>query len=165
MKKIIYILYFTYIFVISCTTIQAISNEKPIMGTEIYYIDGDMLRLISVDFEKSEFNTKRQAEALIYELIEGRDRNPKIKRMIPKIRNCLTVSIKDNIAYVNISGDSIKEFPDGRISENLIVYQIVNSLTSIRGIDAVRFTIDGKSQKDFKGFIDMRETFIPDYYI
>jgi len=29
----------------------------------------------------------------------------------------------------------------------------------------VRFTIDGKRQKDFKGYIDMRETFIPDYFI
>ena len=42
---------------------------------------------------------------------------------------------------------------------------IVNSLTSIDGIVKVKFTIDGKPQKNFKGFIDMREAFIPDYYV
>ena len=47
----------------------------------------------------------------------------------------------------------------------LIVYQIVNSLTSIDGIDNVRFTVDGKVKKEYAGFIDMRETFIPDYFV
>ena len=49
--------------------------------------------------------------------------------------------------------------------EYLFVYQIVNSLTSIEGIDAVNFKIDGKIQKKFKGFVDMREVFVPDYFM
>ena len=47
----------------------------------------------------------------------------------------------------------------------LMVYSIVNSLTEIDGIVNVRFTIDGRVQKDFVGYLDMRETFIPDYFV
>ena len=55
--------------------------------------------------------------------------------------------------------------PVGRECELTTVYRSVNSLTGLDGIVNVRFTIDGKRQKDFKGYIDMRETFIPDYFI
>ena len=47
----------------------------------------------------------------------------------------------------------------------MMVYSIVNSLTNIDGIVNVRFTVDGERQKDFLGFVDMRETFIPDYCV
>ena len=159
-KKTVYIIYLVFMLLISCS-----AEDKQIIGTEIYYIDSEMLRLVSVDFDESESTVQKQAEAVINGLIEGADYNVKIRRMIPKISDCLSVRVKENKAYVDISGDSIEHFPDGRVAENLIVYQIVNSLTSIDGIDAVRFTIDGMVQKKFKGFIDMRETFIPDYYI
>ena len=159
-KKIIFVLFFVLVFLTACET-----EDKQIVGTQIYYIDSQMLRLVSVDFENNQNTVQKQAEAVISGLIEGADYNTKIKRMIPKNSDCLSVRVEKNKAYVDISGESIGSFPDGRVAENLIVYQIVNSLTSIDGIDAVRFTIDGVAQKKFKGFIDMRETFIPDYYI
>ncbi len=49
--------------------------------------------------------------------------------------------------------------------ELLIIYSAVNSLTSSGDIITVDFLIDGESQKDLYGYIDMRETFIPDYDI
>ena len=43
--------------------------------------------------------------------------------------------------------------------EKLFIYQIVNTLTSIKGIRFVKFTIDGVIHKDFIGFYDMRDTY------
>ena len=43
----------------------------------------------------------------------------------------------------------VDKHPDGRDLELLTVYSIVNSLTGLDGIVNVRFTIDGKRQKDF----------------
>jgi hypothetical protein len=77
----------------------------------------------------------------------------------------MTVKVKDKIAYVDIKKDVVNEHPDGRDLEMLTVYSIVNSLTGIDGIVNVRFTIDGKIEKKFKGYLDMRETFIPDYLV
>ena len=51
------------------------------------------------------------------------------------------------------------------LSEHFITGACHAPLTGLDGIVNVRFTIDGKRQKDFKGYIDMRETFIPDYFI
>ena len=65
----------------------------------------------------------------------------------------------DRIAYVDIKQELADKHPEGRDLELLTVYSIVNSLTGLDGIVNVRFTIDGKRQKDFKGYIDMRETF------
>ena len=49
--------------------------------------------------------------------------------------------------------------------ELLTIYSAVNSLTSSGDIITVEFLIDGASQRDLYGYIDMRETFIPDYDI
>lgn len=144
---------------------ESMAKTKKLSEPEIYFVDSDMFRLVSVSFTCEGDTPEEQAKAVISELITGRDYNKKITRMIPDIKNCLTVKVKGDTAYVNISGDSVKHFPDGRVSETLAVYQIVNSLTSIDGIIKVKFTVDKKQQKKFKGFIDMRETFIPDYYV
>lgn len=141
------------------------ADTKRISEPEIYFVDSDMFRLVSVDFPCDTYDRQKQAEAIISELISGRDKNKKITRMIPKDDDCLSVKIKEDTAYVDIKKESIESFADGRVSENLTVYQIVNSLTSIDGVIKVKFTIDGRTEKKFKGFIDMRETFIPDYYV
>ena len=65
-------------------------------------------------------------------------------------------------AYVNIKEKMISSHPDGRELELLTVYQIVNSLTSIEGIENVRFSINGRVQKNFMGYLDMREIFTSD---
>ncbi len=167
MRKKIYLIYGLYIILITAVIISGAdkAETKKLSNPEIYFIDSDMLRLVSVDFPCKENSMDGQAKAVISELIEGRDKNKKIKRMIPDIKNCLKVKVEKDTAYVDISGKSIEYFQDGRIAEELIVFQIVNSLTSIDGIVKVKFTVDGRAEKDFKGFIDMRETFIPDYYV
>ncbi len=165
MKKKIYLIYGLYIVLISVIlAMNVFADTKKLSEPEIYFVDSDMFRLVSVDFECNERSREKQAEAVISELILGRDKNKKITRMIPK-KDCLSVKIKDDTAYVDIDEESVKDFPDGRVSEVLTVYQIVNSLTSIDGVVKVKFTIGGEVKKKFKGFIDMRETFIPDYYI
>ena len=141
------------------------ADTRKLSEPEVYFVDSEMFRLVSVDFPCNKENRQKQAEAVISELILGRDKNKKIKRMIPFEKDCLLVKVKDDTAYVDIKEDCIDKFPDGRVSEVLAVYQIVNSLTSIDGIVKVRFTIGGETKKEFKGFIDMRETFIPDYYV
>lgn len=137
----------------------------PTQIAQLYFIDSDMLRLIPSDFEVTAESPDAAARAVIAELIKGRDQNPKIRRLIPNIPDCMSVYVSEDIAYVNLTSDFIANHPDGKVLEFLTVYSIVNSLTSLQGIINVRFTIDGRREKDFKGFIDMRETFIPDYYV
>lgn len=141
------------------------STDAQIHTVDLYFIDSEMLRLIPSEFYLNSRSTEQAAKTVIRELIKGRDDNKKIKRLIPNDPKCLSVYVKDMIAYVDMSEELVNSLEKSRIAENLIVYQIVNSLTSIKGIDNVRFTIGGRTQKDFMGFIDMRETFIHDDYV
>lgn len=132
---------------------------------QIYFVDAEMLRLMPVKITIPHMSPEKMAKRVVSELIEGRDENPKIRRLIPKEKRCMTVKVKDRIAYVNITDTMTEAVPDGRDLEVLTVYSIVNSLTGLEGIVNVRFTVNGHVQRDFKGYIDMRETFIPDYFV
>ncbi len=147
------------------TLFLSCGSEKPMVGVKLYFVDAQMLRLIPLKVYIRDSTPQKEAKIVLDELIRGRDDNPKIRRLIPDIKNCMSVKTDGKMAYVNIKSKMAENHPDGRDLEILTIYSIVNSLTSIDGIDSVRFTIDGKRQKDFKGFIDMRETFIPDYYV
>ncbi len=140
------------------------SNFKPILA-EIYYVDHTMLRLIPIDIDLGYTTVNLGAKKMLNKLIEGQDENRKILRVIPDIKNCMSVNIKDRTAYVNLKKELLDNLSDNRNHELLFLYQIVNSLTSIEGIDTVKFLIDGEDKKEFIAGIDMREYFIPDYYI
>lgn len=162
MKKII----FAVILIIGFSTIFfSCNNHQTMVGVKLYFVDSEMLRLLPVEIYISDTTPQKKAQAVIDELIQGRDDNPKILRTIPNIKNCMSVKVKDTTAYVDISKEMTEAHPDSRELELLTVYSIVNSLTGIEGITTVRFTIDHEVSKDFMGYIDMRETFIPDYFI
>lgn len=162
MKKII----FALILVIGFSTVFFSFNSRQTMvGVKLYFVDSQMLRLLPVEIYISDTNPQKKAQTVLNELIRGRDDNPKIRRTIPDIHGCMTVKVKNETAYVNISKKMAKAHPDGRELELLTIYSIVNSLTGIEGISTVRFTVDNEITKDFMGYIDMRETFIPDYFI
>jgi hypothetical protein len=72
--------------------------------------------------------------------------------------------VTGNTAYVNLLGELSSHINKNPETEGLVIYQIVNSLTSIDGIDYVRFTIDNEVKKHLLGFLDMREIFTADYY-
>lgn len=146
----------------------AIASQGIKVQTEevkLYFVDAEMLRLIPVRTSVPKMSVNKQAKYVLDELIKGRDDNPKIRRLIPDEKRCMTVRVKDRIAYVNIKSDIIEDVPDGRDLEVLMIYSVVNSLTGLDGVVNVRFTIDGRKERDLKGYIDMRETFIPDYFV
>ncbi len=156
---------FALILVAGFSIVFATVNNTPSMvGVKIYFIDSQMMRLLPVQIFIADSNPQKKAEKVIDELIAGRDDNNKIRRTIPKIQNCMSVKVKGTTAYVNLTKKMAEEHPDGRENELLTVYSIVNSLAEIDGIKTVRFTVDGETTKDFMGYIDMRETFIPDYF-
>ena len=160
--------YFTY-FLIFTLAIVAVAHGRgahvPVTETRLYFVDAEMMRLVPVKTSIPEGSVARKAQRVLDELVEGRDKNYKIRRIIPKIEGGLKVRMDGETAYVDISRSIAENHPEGRDLEVLTIYQIVNSLTEIDGVKMVRFTIDGAVQQDFMGYIDMRETFVPDYFV
>ena len=164
MKKIIISISIIVLAFILCGYILTKRDTKDYKA-QIYYVDHSMLRLIPMDVNFEKTTTNDAASKMIKMIIEGKDNNPKILRVIPDEKNCMSVKIKNKTAIVDIKENFIKNKPANKVHGLLAVYSIVNSLTSIEGIDTVKFSFNGNVEKGFVSGLDMRETFIPDYYL
>jgi len=92
------------------------------------------------------------ASTIVRELIKGPSSEGGLKATIPSsaaLRG--PVSINAGIATVDFTKDFIDKHPGGKAAEQVTIYSIVNSLTELKEIEKVKFTINGKEQKDFKG--------------
>lgn len=164
MKKIVFSTLIMLLAVVLCGSILIKRDIKNI-NAKIYYIDHSMLRLVPIDINMGKISKERAAKLMIEKLIEGKDENPKILRVIPDEKKCISVEVRDRTANVNFKKSFIKNKPANKTHGILMIYSIVNSLTSIDGIDTVKFYVDGKAEKNFISGLDMREVFIPDYYM
>ena len=156
------------ILVVLCIVLTAVIflNTRPgqAVGTaKIYYADRRMHRLVPVETQIKTADVQGCAEQVMKKIVLGRN-SDEIIRYIPKDSK-ISVKIYKNAACVDLTHEMAEKIPKNRENEQLFVYQIVNSLTSIHGIDSVTFTVDGKKSEKFMGFLNMREIFVPDYDI
>lgn len=143
---------------------QALKPVSTDNSPRIFFVDRRLHRLISLEISPAA-GTEKTARKIVKELILGRDENEEILRIIPNDTDAVKVSVKKDSACVDLSSDIIPKLSKNPETERLFVYQIVNSLTSIEGINQVTFTVDGEIQKKFLGFLDLREIFTPNYDI
>lgn len=163
MKKI-RIIYLVYLIIITTVgfVIRFYPNHSPAAVT-VYYVDRQMMRLVPVSYNIENSSPRKQCNRIIEELTYDRGYYSNIRRMIPE--DAVSVKVKDGVATVNIRTEFFADTEKSRNFETLIVYQLVNSVASVEGVSRVEFLIDGTRQRDFMGFIDMREAFVPDYYV
>ena len=162
MKRIIYSGLIIVLVVVLCGSI--IKRDIQDVSAQVYYIDNSMLRLIPIDVNLGKV-TKGKAAKMITEKLMTDSGNKKILKLIPDEKGCIDVEVKDSTAIVNLKKTLAKNKPENRTHGLLMVYSIVNSLTSIDGIDTVKFLVEGKEEKNYISGLDMREVFIPDYYM
>ncbi|WP_010245411.1 GerMN domain-containing protein [Acetivibrio cellulolyticus] len=131
---------------------QQIANKVPIY---LYFAneEGTKLKLevryIPVSEAKKTVN--EIASLIVKELISG-PKSSGLKATIPaetKLRS--TVKIDGEVATVDLSKEFKEKHPGGKAAEQLTIYSIVNSLTELKEISKVKFKIDGKTAKEFKG--------------
>jgi len=126
------------------------NKENTKLKLEIRYID-------SADAKKS---TSNLASVIVRELIKGPSDETSLNRTIPteaKLRT--TVSISNKVATVDMSTEFKTKHPGGKDAEKMTIYSIVNSLTELEEIQKVKFTIDGKVQKEYMGNFQFNSLF------
>lgn len=149
-------------FVIAQYNRQTVTPVSTDSVPQIFFVDRRLHRLISLDFPESG-SADAICRKMAKELICGRDGNKEILRIIPNKPGVISVYVKKNTAYVDLSKDIAGTIEKNPENERLIIYQIVNSMTSVKGVEQVLFTINGQVEKHFLGFLDMREIFTPNY--
>ncbi len=163
-----------------CTTLFQLEG---ISGIRINIFDEDEKVLLSEEYERSSFffGGYDKAEGLneiavkIYMPYNGErglraymlDVNPDYhisaqelivnylakQQCIPPNTSVISVSVTENECVIDLSDDFEQSF-QGRTPEE-VLYAVVNSLTSLDGIDSVRILIGGESRDTFRGNTDI----------
>lgn len=130
-----------------------LTDKTPV---RLYFANTDntklKLEIRYIDPEDANASTSNLASIIVRELIKGPSDETSFKRTIPAEAKLRTpVSISDKVATVDMSKEFKTKHPGGKDAEKMTIYSIVNSLTELEGIEKVKFTIAGKSQKEYMG--------------
>lgn len=132
---------------------KRLTDQVPI---HLYFANEDSTKLalevryIPVSEAKKSVNTL--AATIVKELIKGPKAGSALKPTIPagtQLRS--PISINAFVATVDFTKEFVDKHPGGKAAEQLTIYSIVNSLTEIKDIQKVKFTINGKVQNEYKG--------------
>ncbi|EDS77167.1 conserved lipoprotein [Clostridium botulinum C str. Eklund] len=99
-------------------------------------------------------------EMILRELIKGPSIESKLKPILPKDTKILSFSIKNNIAYINLSQDA--QYKMNKATEEACLKGIVLSLNQIKSIKKVKILINNKSVDTLGGNYDISKPFSKD---
>lgn len=91
---------------------------------------------------------KEPYKELVTMLIEG-PKDEALEAVIPKNTKINSVELKNGVVELDLSKDFIKEVK-GKENEEIIIYSIVNTLTELTEVNAVKIKIEGKEGEGFE---------------
>lgn len=135
---------------------QASFQQSPLVSLTLYFSDKDATRLLQ------EKRTVRQTEDMpktaVEELLAGSS-TPELVTVIPRGTKLISLSVKQGIAFVDLTSDILNTPNRGSASESMIVTSIVNTLTEFPEIEKVQILIDGKNKETLYGHMDLSQPF------
>ncbi len=129
--------------------------EPPIEIEEIevvLYFSDEQAQFLIPEYRKITQNDNAVKQAVV-ELIKGPINN-NLSPTVPKTARVNELYISDEIAYIDLSNEIIRDHSGGSTGELLTVYSIVMTLTSFIGIDKVQILVDGQSVETLIGHVD-----------
>ena len=114
----------------------------------LYYTDTEGRKLFQTRHNVEFDGTISLEELVVRQLMAGPLEDDKLAPVLPSGTKINKVSFKDGICYVDFN----KEFLEGRdgVSDDVIVYSVVNSLSDIGSVSKVQFWIDGKPVSSYR---------------
>ena len=79
---------------------------------------------------------------------------PNFSSSLPKGTTLIEATVKDGIATLNLSKEFQKNFNGGTSAEQMTLFSIVNSLTTLSNVQNVRFLLEGQKQDAILGHMD-----------
>ncbi len=96
-------------------------------------------------------------ETIMQEIIKGPNLKGELKAIIPKETRLLSFSIKDNIAYVNLSKEAKTVMSE--VKEKSCLEAIAASLIQLPSVEKVQITVENKSIDTLGGNYDISRPF------
>ncbi len=127
------------------------SNFQTRQNIVLCYADEDYDALIAVDATADYDGSTSLEKVIIDQLIAGPDNiadlNNTLYSVIPQDTVCNSIVTLDYCCYVDLSSEFLNKVEE--VSDELVVYSIVNSLTSLPAVNKVKFTIDGAEVQNY----------------
>ena len=115
----------------------------------LYFADKTGTKLIKENRTVHYSTNKSLEKVVLEELIAGPNGSGQIKSTIPAGTNIVSVSVVDGICYVNFD-EAFQNNLDNSLNEQVILYSIVDSLTSLSGVEKVQISINGETKGKLK---------------
>lgn len=77
-----------------------------------------------------------------------------LQKPLPKGTALISASVKDDVATIDLSTEFQKNFGGGSAGEQMTMYSIVNTLTTLPNVHSVQFLLDGKKVDGILGNLD-----------
>ncbi len=103
------------------------------------------------------YNTNISMEKLVTEHIISGPLSSRVIPVVSKDVEIISVNTKDGVCYVNLSKEFLNK--QGALSDELVIYSFVNSLTELPNINKVQFMIEGESDVDYGNHSNLNELF------
>jgi len=165
-SKIFYLLLFICVVLLSFILYQRWRNEKREEmiweKAELYLADynspgGPFLVPVSIKIQRDDVLASAM-ELLINPPIYIQ----KVSSPLPKGSRLLSAEVKGDTAYINFSKELRDNFAGGSTNEMLVIYGIVNTACSLRGINRVQILIEGQAIDSLGGHLDISRPLEPD---
>lgn len=123
----------------------------------LYFASEDGSSLIQYDLKNAKYGNKTKELFVVEELIKG----PKGKGYTATLSPSVTINsvvTANNICYVDFAENFLTE--QSNVSNELVIYSIVNSLSELTGIHKVQISVDGESAIMYHDDISLNDPFI-----
>ena len=125
-------------------------------GLILYYADETGTGLVKTT-ESVAYNSNISMEKLVTEhLISGPLSYGVYPVTAPEVR-LISVTTKDGVCYVNLSKEFLQK--QGKLSDEVVLYSFINSLTELPNINKVQFMIDSETEISFGDHSYLNEAF------
>ncbi len=126
------------------------TNTVPTVKLTLYFPNQDASLLTPV-VRSASVPEKEVIKAIFRELDSP---PPGIAKPLPKGTTLLGATVKDGIATLNLSKEFQKNFSGGTNAEQIVLFSIVNSLTTLSNVQSVQFLLEGQKQDALLGHMD-----------
>ena len=120
------------------------STEAVEVSIKLYYADLEYRYLLSTSHLVESGHSDRLPEYVVDCLIDG-PADDVMRPVMPEGTRLLDSTVNDGVCTLNFNQAFFDNRPVSQAHERLLIYAIVNSVTSLSGIDSVRFEIEGES--------------------
>ncbi len=118
----------------------------------LYFANSAGNRLVQETRKVSLQNNVQTCRQVIDELMKGPE-SEDLQKTIPDAAGLIDISVLDGVCYVNFDNGFLEN--DYNITEDSVIYSIVNSLIDLPGINLVKISVDSNSNITYRNQISL----------